>query len=98
MIKEACNSLAEQASDKTDRKFWLDLAHRWQGLLETGHRGVFQSRGYSKPQASAYNIYKTAKDSRCLAFFWFGRARSNLYTILRQLRLVKPTRASLIVL
>ncbi len=36
---QQCNSLAEQASDKTDRKFWLDLAHRWQELLETGHRG-----------------------------------------------------------
>ena len=36
---QRCNSLAERASDETDREFWVGLAHRWQELLETGRYG-----------------------------------------------------------
>jgi hypothetical protein len=35
-----CNSLVEQASNKTDREFWLGMARRWQGMLEAGERGT----------------------------------------------------------
>jgi len=31
-VKE-CNLLAERASDKSDREFWLRAAHRWGALL-----------------------------------------------------------------
>jgi hypothetical protein len=31
-----CNGLAERASDKTDREFWLGMARRWEGMLEAG--------------------------------------------------------------
>jgi hypothetical protein len=31
-VKE-CNSLAERASDESDREFWLQAAHRWGALL-----------------------------------------------------------------
>jgi hypothetical protein len=29
-----CNLLAEGASDKSDREFWLRAAHRWGALLD----------------------------------------------------------------
>ena len=35
-----CNGLAERASDKTDREFWLGMARRWEGMLEAGERGT----------------------------------------------------------
>ena len=35
-----CNSLVEQASNKTDREFWLGMARRWERMLETGERGT----------------------------------------------------------
>ena len=37
---EKCNGLAEQASNKTDRAFWLGMARRWEGMLEAGERGT----------------------------------------------------------
>jgi hypothetical protein len=30
---QQCRKLAAAAHDKTDREFWLRLAHRWEGLL-----------------------------------------------------------------
>ena len=35
-----CNSLADQASNKTDREFWLGMARRWERMLEAGERGT----------------------------------------------------------
>jgi hypothetical protein len=35
-----CNSLAARASDKSDREFWLRLAHRWEALLQTKRHGT----------------------------------------------------------
>jgi len=35
-----CNGLAERASNETDRKFWLGMARRWEGMLEAGERGA----------------------------------------------------------
>jgi hypothetical protein len=35
-----CNSLVEQASNKTDREFWLGMARRWERMLEAGERGT----------------------------------------------------------
>ena len=32
---ERCNSLAEQASNESEREFWLRLAHRWEEILQT---------------------------------------------------------------
>jgi hypothetical protein len=37
---EKCNGLAQQASDKTDRDFWLGMTRRWEGMLEAGERGT----------------------------------------------------------
>ena len=37
---EKCNELTEQASNKTDRDFWLGMARRWEGMLEAGERGT----------------------------------------------------------
>jgi len=31
---ERCNSLAEQASNKDEQEFWLQLACRWQAMLQ----------------------------------------------------------------
>ena len=39
---EKCNELTEQASNKTDRDFWLDMAQRWKGMLESGERGTLE--------------------------------------------------------
>jgi hypothetical protein len=39
-----CNGLAERASDKTDREFWLGMARRWEGMLEAGERGRSKSK------------------------------------------------------
>jgi len=30
-----CNSLAKQASNKSEQEFWLQLAHRWEAMLLT---------------------------------------------------------------
>ena len=35
-----CNGLAERASNKTDREFWLGMARRWEAMLEAGERGT----------------------------------------------------------
>jgi hypothetical protein len=35
-----CNGLAERASNKTDREFWLGIARRWEAMLEAGERGT----------------------------------------------------------
>ena len=35
-----CNSLVEQASNKTDREFWLGMARRWERMLEAGERST----------------------------------------------------------
>ena len=37
-----CNGLAERASNKTDREFWLGMARRWEGMLGTGERGTVE--------------------------------------------------------
>jgi hypothetical protein len=34
-----CNALAARASNKTDREFWLSLAHRWEGLFRSERAG-----------------------------------------------------------
>ena len=38
-----CNGLAQRASDKTDREFWLGMARRWEGMLEAGERGTLNN-------------------------------------------------------
>jgi hypothetical protein len=35
-----CNRLAEQASNKTDRDFWLRMARRWESMLDAGEHGT----------------------------------------------------------
>jgi len=32
-----CNSLAKQASNKSEQEFWLQLAHRWEAMLLTNN-------------------------------------------------------------
>jgi hypothetical protein len=34
---EQCRAQAAKATSKTDREFWLRLAHRWEGLLPSRH-------------------------------------------------------------
>jgi hypothetical protein len=34
-----CESLAEGAIDKSEREFWLQLAHRWEDLLRARQSG-----------------------------------------------------------
>jgi len=35
-----CNGLAERASNETDRKFWLGMSRRWEGMLKAGEHGT----------------------------------------------------------
>jgi hypothetical protein len=35
-----CRSQAESAANKRDREFWLQLAHRWERLLQAGGAGI----------------------------------------------------------
>jgi hypothetical protein len=35
-----CHSLAVRASDKSDREFWLRLAHRWETLVQARQHGT----------------------------------------------------------
>jgi hypothetical protein len=37
-----CNGLAERASSQTDCEFWLDMARRWERMLEAGERGALK--------------------------------------------------------
>jgi hypothetical protein len=37
-----CSDLAARASNKTDREFWLRLAHRWEELLTASQRGTLK--------------------------------------------------------
>jgi len=57
-----CNSLAERASNKKDREFWLRLAHRWEQLVQARQRGTlnievptlrFERRIYTKRRRAA---------------------------------------------
>jgi hypothetical protein len=34
---EQCRAQAATATSKTDREFWLRLAHRWEGMLQSQH-------------------------------------------------------------
>jgi hypothetical protein len=34
-----CKNLAARAIDKSEREFWLQLAHRWEDLLRARQRG-----------------------------------------------------------
>lgn len=36
---QKCKSLAAGAIDKSEREFWLQLAHRWEDLLRAGQHG-----------------------------------------------------------
>jgi hypothetical protein len=40
-----CESLAEGAIDKSEREFWLQLAHRWEDLLRAGGSGAESGTG-----------------------------------------------------
>jgi hypothetical protein len=35
-----CRSQAESAANKSDREFWLKLAHRWEIILQAGGAGI----------------------------------------------------------
>jgi hypothetical protein len=35
-----CRSQAESAANKSDREFWLQLAHRWERLLQAGGASI----------------------------------------------------------
>jgi hypothetical protein len=35
-----CRSQAESAANKSDHEFWLQLAHRWERLLQAGGAGI----------------------------------------------------------
>ena len=35
-----CRSQAGSAANKNDREFWLQLAHRWERLLQAGSAGI----------------------------------------------------------
>ena len=47
---EKCNGLAQRASDKTDREFWLGMARRWERMLEAGERGTFNVEVKRRPR------------------------------------------------
>jgi hypothetical protein len=53
-----CNGLAERASDKTDREFWLGMARRWEGMLEAGERGTLNVE--VKPRCARYSRNEVA--------------------------------------
>jgi hypothetical protein len=36
---QKCESIAARAIDKSEREFWLQLAHRWEDLLRVRQRG-----------------------------------------------------------
>jgi len=39
-----CESLAARAVDKSEREFWVRLAHRWKELLRPDNRGTDDER------------------------------------------------------
>jgi hypothetical protein len=38
-----CRSQAESAANKSDREFWLQLAHRWERLSQLGRAGAIEA-------------------------------------------------------
>jgi hypothetical protein len=38
-----CRSQAQSAGNKTDREFWLGLAHRWERLSQPAHEGDIEA-------------------------------------------------------
>jgi hypothetical protein len=48
---EQCHALAARAGNKSDRDFWLQLAHRWETLLQAGGAGIEAEHkpGFERP-------------------------------------------------
>ena len=44
-----CRSQAESATNKRDREFWLQLAHRWERLLQPRHIEANQKPSFGRP-------------------------------------------------
>jgi hypothetical protein len=54
-----CESLAARAIDKSEREFWVQLAHRWEDLLRARQRSGFSPESGTDAESTDAEIVRS---------------------------------------